>query len=183
MPDVNQTISDFYRVSQERDFQRDFQFRVLNIQPGDGTTASFTEDDLVYIRTATLPGKTIENKTVSYMGLPFNIPGSVKYPGSEAWQVNFYCDQTSSIRQVFEKYQQDIFDDATSTGNYFVPKATAVVDLVQLDTQLEAIANYQLVGVYATSLGPMSYQPAEGSGDTLNFDATLAYQYWRRTSP
>lgn len=183
MPDVNQTISDFYRVSQERDFQRDFQFRVLNIQTGDGTTAAFTEDDLVYVRTATLPGKTINNKVVNYMGLAFNVPGSVTYDGSAAWELEFYCDQASSIRQIFEKYTQDIFDDETSTGNYFVPKSTAIIDLVQLNTQLEAVANYQLVGVYATSVGPLAYNPADGTGDTIKFKATMAYQYWRRTSP
>lgn len=183
MPDVNQTITDFYRVAQERDFARDFQFRVLNIQGGDTTSASFTEDDLVYARTATLPGKTIQNKTVPYMGLAFNIPGSVVYDGSDNWAVNFYCDQSSSIRQVFEQYLSDVFDDETSTGNYHAPKSTAVIDLVQLNTQLEAIANYQLVGVYAKSISPMSYNPAEGTGDTMKFDATLAYQYWRRTAP
>tara|TARA_B100000700_G_scaffold277802_1_gene325447 strand:+ start:322 stop:873 length:552 start_codon:yes stop_codon:yes gene_type:complete len=183
MPDVNQTITDFYRVAQDKDFQRDFQFRVLNIQGGDGTTASFTEDDLVYIRTATLPGKTIQNKTVPYMGLQFNVPGSVTYDGSAAWAVQFYCDQSSAIRQTFEKYLQDIFDDETSTGNYFMPKSTAIVDLVQLNTQLEAVASYQLVGVYATSLGALSYSPADGTGDTMKFDATLAYQYWRRKTP
>ena len=87
MPDVNQTITDFYRVSQERDFQRDFQFRVLNIQGGDGTSTEFSEDDLVYIRTATLPGKSIQNKTVPYMGLQFNIPGSSRYDNSAALSV------------------------------------------------------------------------------------------------
>ena len=31
MAKLEQTISDFYRVAQERDFARDFQFRVLSI--------------------------------------------------------------------------------------------------------------------------------------------------------
>mgnify|MGYP001300966384 FL=1 len=183
MPDVNQTITDFYRVSQEKDFQRDFQLRVLNIQGGDGTSVSFTEDDLVYIRTATLPGKSIQNKTVPYMGLSFNIPGSIQYDGSAAWSVQFYCDQSSALRQAFENYLTDVFDDSTSTGNYFMPKAEAVIDLVQLNTQLESVASYQLVGVYAQSVGGMAYSPADGTGDTMKFDATLAYQYWRRTTP
>ena len=34
MPDVAQTISDFYRVAIERDLARDFQFRVLSIDGG-----------------------------------------------------------------------------------------------------------------------------------------------------
>jgi len=48
MPDVRQTISDFYRVAVERDFARDFQFRVLSIDSGGASTVTFDEDDLVY---------------------------------------------------------------------------------------------------------------------------------------
>ena len=45
MPDVQQTISDFYRVATERDFSRDFQFRVLSIDAGGASSTTFDEDD------------------------------------------------------------------------------------------------------------------------------------------
>jgi hypothetical protein len=183
MPDVRQTITDFYRVAQDRDFARDFQFRVLNIQAGDTSNVTFDEDDLVYIRTATLPGKAITNQNVPYMGLQFRVPGNVTYNMSEGWSVQFYCDQNSKIRQTLENYQRDIFDDATSTGNYNAPKPASLIDLVQLDTQLEEVAHYQLVGAYPTTVGDIGYTIAEGSGATLTVDATFAFQYWRRLSP
>ena len=44
-----QTIQDFFRVSQARDFARDYMLRVVSI--GEDT---FNEDDFVYITTATL---------------------------------------------------------------------------------------------------------------------------------
>lgn len=182
MPDVRQTITDFYRVAQERDFARDFQFRVLNIQSGDGSDVAFDEDDLVYIRGGSLPGKTVTTQNVPYMGLTFHVPGGVTYP-SDNWSVTFYCDQNSRIRQIFEQYQKDIFDDATSTGNYNVPKATALIDLVQLDTQLEQVATYQLVGAYPNSVSDMSYTIGDGQGAPVTFDVGFTYQYWRRTSP
>ena len=47
MPDVRQTITDFYRVAQERDFSRDFHFRVLSIDAGDAGGISFDEDEVV----------------------------------------------------------------------------------------------------------------------------------------
>lgn len=183
MPDVNQTITDFYRVAQDRDFARDFQFRVLNIQAGDASSVAFDEDDLVYIKTATLPGRTINNQTVPYMGLTFKVPGSVTYNQSDAWNVEFYCDQNSRIRQLMEQYTFDIFDDSTSTGNYNTPNATQLIDLVQLDTQLEEVAIYQLVGAFPTTVGDLSYTIAEGSGNTVSLPVTFAYQYWRKLSP
>ena len=80
MPDVRQTISDFYRVAQERDFSRDFQFRVLNIQNDDGSVA-ITEDDLVYAKGGSIPGRTINVTDVPYMGLNFKVPGAATYSG------------------------------------------------------------------------------------------------------
>jgi hypothetical protein len=182
MPDVNQTITDFYRVAQERDFARDFQFRVLNIQSGEGSDVAFAEDDLVYIRGGSLPGKSITTQNVPYMGLNFHVPGTVTYP-SDSWSVTFYCDQNSAIRRIFEQYQKDIFDDETSTGNYFMPRASSLIDLVQLDTQLEEVAIYQLVGVYPNSISDMAYTIGDGTGAPVTFDVNFTYQFWRRLSP
>ena len=180
MPEINQTITDFYRVAQERDFSRDFHFRVLSIAPGDSSGISFNEDDLVYVKTATLPGRAVQNKQVPYMGMNFNVPGSVTYTGPDAWDVTFYSDQAARIRAMFESWSFDTFDDSTSTGNYATPSQNSVINLLQLDAQLNAVAEYTLFGAYCQSVGPMSYQPAAGTGEPMEFTATLAYQYWRR---
>lgn len=180
MPDVRQTISDFYRVAVERDFARDFQFRVLNISTGGASDVEFNEDDLVYCTAATLPARNITNVAVPYMGLNFNVPGNATYPGSDAYSLTFYCDQNSQIRQKFEDISRDIFDDATSTGNYFAPRQSAVINLVQLDTQLEEVNQYQLIGASVRDVGPLEYNISEGSGQFVNFTAQLAYHYFRR---
>ena len=180
MPDVKQTITDFYRVAQERDFARDFLFRVLSIQPGDGSDVIITEDDLVYATSGSIPGRTIQTSTVPYMGLDFQVPGAAKYSGT--YSLKFSSDQQSVLRRLFEKWSHDIFDDEFSTGNYYVPKATSVIDLVQLDPQLNAITQYQLVGAFPTDVGEMSYN-IQGSGAVVPFDVTLGYHFWRRVRP
>ncbi len=181
MPDVRQTISDFYRVAVERDFARDFQFRVLNISTGGASDIEFTEDDLVYCTAASLPARNITNVQVPYMGLNFNVPGNATYPGSDSYSLTFYCDQNSQIRQKFEDISRDIFDDATSTGNYFAPRQSAVINLVQLDTQLEEVNQYQLIGASVRDVGPLEYNISDGSGQFVTFTATLAYHYFRRS--
>ena len=180
MPDVKQTITDFYRVAQERDFSRDFHFRVLGIDAGDAGGVSFSEDDLVYIKTASLPGRSIQNKQVPYMGMNFNVPGSVQYDSSDAWGVEFYCDQAATLRAKFESWSFDTFDDSSSTGNYATPSQNSVINLLQLDAQLNGVAEYKLYGAYCVKVGEIAYQPSAGSGAPMSFTATLAYQYWRR---
>jgi hypothetical protein len=180
MADVNQLITDFYRVATTREFARDFNFRVLSINTGGASTVTFDENDLVYVKTASLPGRSISNIPVPYMGLKFNVPGSVDYPGSDGYEMTFYADANSQIRQKFEQWSTDIFDDSNSTGNYFSPKQTAIMDLVQLDNQLNSVAQYQLVGVSVRNVGPLNYTIAEGTGSVIEFTVTVSYHYWRK---
>lgn len=182
MADVNQTIQDFYRIATNREFARDYNFRVLNISTGGASNVTFDNDDLIYVKTATLPAREITNVPVPYMGLNFNIPGNAVYPESTNYSLTFYCDAKSQIRQKFEQWSLDIFNDANSTGNYLSPKQTAVIDLVQLDNQLNKVAQYQLVGVSVRNVGPLNYNIATGSGETVEFTVQISYHYWRKIS-
>ncbi len=170
---MSQTIQDFYRVAQQRDFARDFQLRVLQL--GDQT---FSEDDLIYIRTANLPDRQIQNHQVPYMGLDFNVPGSVKYAGSDAWDVLFWADAKYQIREKLETWQKTIFNDVTSTGDMTVPGVDRVVTLQFVDEQLGTVKKYQLFGVYIKNLGTINFD-VQGTGAPREFTAQLAYQYWR----
>ena len=181
MEDVSQTIQDFYTQAQANDFSRSNLFRVLNINFGVEPAGFISTNDLVYARTASLPAKTITNVQAPYMGLNFNIPGVAQYPGSEGYVINFYADAAQKIREKFLTVVNDTFNDATSTGNYFTPKQNSVVDLIQLDKQLNKIAQYQLVGVSIREVGALNYD-ITSTGDIQNFDVTLAYHYWRKTA-
>jgi hypothetical protein len=180
MADTNQTIADFYTQAQARDFSRSNLFRVLNINFGNTSSQVITENDLVYAKTASLPAKSITNNAVPYMGLQFNVPGIAQYPGSDSYVINFYADAAQQIREKFLAVVNDTFNDATSTGNYFTPTQTAVIDLLQLDKQLKKIAQYQLVGVSIRNVGALTYD-ITSTGEIQNFDVTVAYHYWRKT--
>lgn len=169
-----QTIQDFYRVAQQRDFARDYMLRVVALG-----NATLDEDDFVYITTATLPGRDITNQTATYMGLDFNIPGTVKYPGSAGWSVTFRNDKAGIIRQKLENWQiGEVFDDETSTGNLAVRGVDSLIQLNLLDDKLNVLNVYRLYGAYIQKLGDVRYDTA-GTGTPLTFDATLAYHFWR----
>ena len=182
MADTNQTIQDFYTQALKRDFARDFNFRLTSILSPQGLF-DFSDRDLVYLKAAKLPERAITNVPVPYMGLKFNVPGNATYPNSEGYQLQFYADAKSKIRQAFEDWTRTIFDDKTSTGNYFVPGRDSIIDMIQLDEQFKEIAHYKLIGVSVLNCGPLEYKIAEGVGNTVEFTATISYHYWTRTSP
>jgi len=177
---MSQTISDFYTSVQANDFARQFQFRV------NGTFANidFAESQLVYIESAALPGRAINNVAVPFMGLNFNVPGTASYPGSEGWQVTFRCDQNYNIRTALENATIGTFDDSSSTGSYNIAGPGSTISLDLLGKSLGGpdgpvvVRRYNLIGAYIVSLGDITYNLGD-NGTIVTFPATIAYQYWR----
>ena len=90
------TIENFFTRAAQKQFSRDILFRVKQINIA-GLQMN-GEDDLIYARSAALPGRDIENKNVRYSGQNFNVPGVSNYPGSDSWSIDFYHDQNIEIR-------------------------------------------------------------------------------------
>lgn len=180
MADTSQVIRNFYSVAAAADFSRDFLFRVLALRT---PRLVLGEEELIYVRTANLPGRDIANVDVKYMGLSFNTPGGVTYPNSAGYSLEFYCDQGSQIRERLMQESRDVFDDATSVGSYETPGPDSYLELVQLDKQLSPVTKYVLYGISIRTVGEISYNIAEGSGNYVTFPATFAYHYFTNEFP
>jgi len=174
-----QNISDFYTAVTTNDFARQFQFRVSQL-----ANTNFGPTELVYLETANLPGRAINNVPVPFMGLQFNVPGTASYPGSDAWNVTFRCDQSYNIRATLENATFNAFDDSTSTGDYNLARRTSVItlDLLGKGGSEDVIRQYNLIGAYVVSVGDIAYNLGD-NGSIVTVPATLAYQYWRVVDP
>ena len=91
------TIQDFFTRAAAKQFSRDFLFRVKQVQLTGGVFLD-GESDLVYARTAALPGREIENKTVNYFGQDFQVPGRSTYNNAAGYTLNFYHDENCELR-------------------------------------------------------------------------------------
>lgn len=170
-----QGIANFYEVATRKDFFRQNLFRVINF----GGSNFFGQDDLLYIESASLPSKSINNVAVPYMGLSFNVPGTVQYPNSNNWSVQMRMPADLSIRKKMEDWMSSIFDDRTSTGNYGIPSSDdGVTTLLLLDKKGGTIRTYDLYGCYISTLGDMTLNVTT-AGEIVTVPATIAYQYWR----
>jgi hypothetical protein len=171
-----QNISDFYRSVQKNDFARQFQFRVVQL-----ANTNFGEEQLVYLESASLPGRAINNIPVPFMGLNFNVPGTASYPGSDSYQVTFRCDQNYNIRSTLENATFNTFDDGTSTGTYNIARNSSVIILNLLNKNGTTARQYTLYGAYVVSLQDSAYNLGD-TGTIVTVPCTLAYQYWRVTA-
>jgi len=173
---INQTIQDFYSQASKRNFSRDFQLRITSFQVNGINLVD--ENDLVFLKTASLPGKTISVHQAPYMGLQFNIPGSVVYDGSQAWATTFYCTQDFNLRNLLERSMIDTFDQGSSIG-FMRPRDLNAyrIDLTLIDDQFNPIRTYGLLGCFVTSIGAINYN-VTGNGAIQEITTNIAYQYW-----
>lgn len=177
MASTEQTIRGFYVNAQSKEFARDNLFRVSSLKLGN---LVLNEQDLIYCLGLKLPARKIKNVQAKYQGLPFNLPGVAEYPGAEAYVLEFYCDQNSNLRKRFEDETRYVFDDKYSTGDYLTPRASAVIDLIQLDTKLNAVAKYKLIGASIREVGELEGKMSDGTGEVCKFKVTISYHFFER---
>lgn len=168
-------IGTFYQVARERDFARKFQFRVSELTVAGGI--AMTPTDLIYAETLALPGKQINNIPVPYMGVNFNVPGVVSYPGSAGYKVTFRCDKDYNLRSRMEDAMTRIFDIETSSGGYSVPSYDSVLTLTLMNKRGAGTRVYTLRGVYIQSLDDEQLD-IKDTGNVQMISTTIAYQYW-----
>lgn len=171
-----QGITQFYAAAQKLDFSRAFQFRVEQLG------VMVDPDILIYLESATLPGRSIANIPVPFMGLQFNVPGTANYPGSDAWSITFRSDQEYKLRALLEDASFNVFDEAISGGAYKTPPASqsVIINLIGKDINAAPIRQYRLVGAYLTNIGETQYDIGD-NGSVVKIQCTMAYQYWEVT--
>ena len=177
------SIQNFMNIASQKQFARDFLFRIKQINII-GLSLN-GETDLIYARSASLPGRDIENKQVNFSGQTFNLNGKSSYPGSEGWSVEFYVDQSLEIRTKLERASRVLFDNNTTQGNLCMPGTGDIItlDVLQIPCQrgsgpLETIKTIELVGASLRNIGDIGYSIADGTGEILNFSATFSYHFY-----
>lgn len=171
----NQTIQNFYETAYRKDFARTNLFRLISIETGDAGI-NFSDEDLVYVKSTSLPRRAISNIPLPFMGLKFNLPGTASYPGSDSWSVTFRMPADLSLRAKLEAWTRATFDDATSTGAYNLGNLGTIV-LALMDKAGNVIRDYRLVGAYCTSFGEYNLD-ITSEGTVVEQTLNIAYQYW-----
>lgn len=168
-------IENFYDAATTNDFARQNLFRVVSLGG-----LKFNTKELLYITTTTLPGRSINNIQVPFMGLQFNVPGTAQYPNSNGWNVTFRIPQSLSVRRKLEDWTKQVFNDETSTGAYNIPSrdSSNQVIITLIDKLGNPLRTYTLYGAYCVNTGEMTLDVTT-AGDIITQQATLAYQYWR----
>lgn len=178
-----QTIESFFRNAVVNDFSRDYLFRIESIVLDGGL--SMGPSAMLYAKSGKLPARNIVNHAVKYAGQTFNIPGSVEFPGSESYEIDFYCPEDSTIRELLMNESVRTFGNVlgiagSGRNGGSIANQDSRITLLQLDKNLDPTYQYDLVGCSIRSVGDLSYGFAEGTGAVMSFNVGIAYHFFTR---
>jgi hypothetical protein len=185
---TEQIIEKFFQQAVSNDFTRDYHFRLQELQFG-GNPIVFGADQLVYAKAGKLPARSIVNQTVKYAGQTFNLPGSVEFTGSENYEMEFYCSESSNIRDLFLDESRRTFDAFTGQAGFSnngtgyplgtIAGPTSYMMVTQLDKRLNPVRAFKLVGVSIRNVGDVAFEIAEGTGAIKTFAVSVAYHFFQ----
>ena len=175
---VNLNIPNFITVAGRKDFARNNLFRVMSLKC---RGLELDENELLYCKGGILPGRNNPTSQVQYHGMKLTYNQStVEYPGADDYQLKFYCDANSELRQKFEEASRLVFNDVSNTGNWRFPSTEDMITLAALDFNLEPLEYIKLVGVCFKGIDPIDFQSAEGDGSAIEITAHFSFLYYRR---
>ena len=175
---TEQTLNKFYQVATQRGFSRDYQARIALLRLN-GVT--LTPEDLVYIKSFSLPSKKTTISSVKYFGVDIHSVGTRDFGDSKNWVLTFHSDQILRLKRWFEDRMEE--SATNSTGRIPVnpvPNNTGNDALIEvINDSLQTVVTYRLNGLFVVDLPGVNYS-LEGAGKVQEFKVTLGYQTWDR---
>jgi len=175
------TVEQFYETGSSAGFSRDFNFRVTDINVGGLKTKEEGDDMLIFARTASLPGREIEDKIASFGGHEFHLGGRAVYKNAEGYPIEFYCDEQMGLRGKFEKASRATFNAGTGGAGFGIDTTANIVLQSLPKTGPGADDGKQkltLQGCSIRDIGDLDYTIADGTGEVVTFTVTFAYQFY-----
>jgi len=173
---MSQTLQDFYTTASSRGFSRDFQIRVDNIFING---ESLPEEYLNYIKTASLPARTVATNTITYNTVKIPVSTGISDFGEkDNYKITFWADQALAFRDWFYDRAEPADQQADQQGTPMFPNdlLNNIIQISVLDDSLSPIYGCQLEGVNIKEISDIKYNK-EGTGKPLDF--TVSFTYYR----
>lgn len=128
------------------------------------------------MRTAALPGLTVNDVALSYFGMTYKLGGTPTY---EPMASQFVIDADYEVLNEWKRVLDKVFQYKEGLGPIWQPPTVymGTMTLFQLNTAREPVSEYKLSMAYLSAIGAISYGH-ETKDSPLVFDATITYSFF-----
>ena len=130
------------------------------------------------IKTAALPGSTINSIPVPFRGRTLKVTGDREF---QDWSVTIINDNNFTVRNAFERWHDAINGNASNVSGRGFNAANfdsyvANIEVEQLGRNGQAIKRYRLLGAWPTEVSPIDV--SFDAGDIEEFTVNFTYQWF-----
>jgi hypothetical protein len=188
-------LKSFYQTITRYGLARDNLLRVEEItgfiddkgtkQGGASNIFPFNEKDknfYVYLKTASLPNRRIATGAVAYKSFTFQVPLEASYLDAVGYNVEFYCDKYSIIRDIFERWSNATYNEHQNVASCNWGKCNLVLSLLDNSdaeislANMKAVKKYTLFGCFPNRLEGITHSTSS-AGAIVTQRVSLNYQY------
>jgi len=158
-----------------QDIARPYNFR-CQMQGGCFAQLSDPQRVVASMRTAALPGLTLQEVAVSYFGMTYKLAGTPTY---EPLAAQFIIDSEYAVLDEWKRVLDQVFMYEENGGPQWQAPTVymGTVTLLQLNTAKEPVSTYKLGMAFLSQIGAISYGH-ETKDAPLVFDATMTYSFY-----
>ena len=165
----------FYNLFAGAGFSRDFLFRVTSVNVGN---TGLGKSAALFARAASFPGRTIEDKPISYFGVEYHMGGRAIYEAAGGYEIEFFADANIGTRLALEFASRAVFDNGKA-GQGFDIDPMGSISMQVLNEGGGGGPTLTLEGASIRSIGPIQYLIGEGTGEIVTFTSTFAFQSFK----
>lgn len=181
MADVKD-LNEFYSILRSEGAKLNHQFQMHIILEGEGLPANVSkafENVTMWAEGSALPGRTLKNAALSYMGYEMTMPTvadmtkelALTLKTDAAMNMHKAALQWSAVYSRFNNGSEL----ANGGGKKSIPAARIELRLLANDMQTIE-RTYVLVGAYPATVGDIAL--TNGEPEVANFELGLTFQYW-----
>jgi hypothetical protein len=181
MADVK-NLNEFYSILRSEGAKLSHQFQMHIILEGEGLPANVGkafEDVTMWAEGSQLPGRTLKNAQLSYMGYELSVPTVADM--TKELELTLKCDAGMNMHKAALQWHASYsrLNNGSELGNGGGNKSisNARIELRLLANDMQTVERtYVLVGAYPTAVGDIALTNADP--EVINFSLGLTFQYW-----
>ena len=138
-----------------------------------GPVSNFT----YFAQSASLPKYDITKAKVSYYGITFNTPGTIKY--AHEWSCDILLDQKMYMYEIMRAWMRSLSDlRINGGGNRVIPNCDLKINILD-STHQYVLTTYRLVGIWPNNIGEikLAYKGDDNTVQTAKFGFKYQYCY------
>ena len=147
----------------------------LNLATPSGVN-NLLEGDQILVKAANLPGSTIGEVEIPFMGRKLTVAGDREF---DTWELTVIADVNFKVRDTIERWHNLISEEHENSGTTNPGDYMADQLVHQLNKQEQKIMTYRLLNAWPTTLAPIDVG-YDNENTIEEFSITFRYTHYRR---